>query len=132
MYRVCRGFTLAEVLLTLLIVSAMIPITLLCLSPFTYLLNFSEEIQDQIALSQLRRILLLSYDIEYAPHQMNFVYQHQLRSLYCVNNHLIMTPGTQIYLSQIDEAWFNLNGDCIYVVYERKGSQYEKILCQQS
>jgi hypothetical protein len=124
------GFAMIEILITLMVVAAMIPITVLCIKPFENLLGFNEEIQDQIALSQLRRILLLSYEIKCDPEQITFVYQEKLRNLSCINDHLILSPGTQIFISNIDTAYFIEEGNCIYIVYERQQKQYEKILCQ--
>jgi hypothetical protein len=124
------GFAMIEILITLMVVTGMIPITVLCIKPFENLLGFNEEIQDQIVLSQMRRIFLLSYEIKYSPEQITFLYQEKRRTLSCINDHLVLSPGTQIFISNIDTAYFIEKENCIYIVYERQKKQYEKILCK--
>jgi prepilin-type N-terminal cleavage/methylation domain-containing protein len=122
------GFALIEMLMTMMIVTALIPITILCIRPFNGALQFDEEIQDQIALSQMRRIILLSYDLQCSPQQLDFIYQRKHCTLSFKNNHLILSPGTQIFISEIEDAYFKEEYNCIYIIYEREGKEYEKVL----
>ena len=131
MPRLHRGSTLAEVLVVLLVVSVLIPVTVLCLKSFPPLLTFDEELQDQIALSQLRRILLLSYDLKYTYDELSFTYQEKERHLMYRNDHLVMTPGTQIFLSAVDDAYFQFSDNAIYVCYQRGSKEYEKVLSER-
>lgn len=132
MHRMSAGFALIEILITMIIVVAMIPVTIVCLSPLMNALTFNEEVQDQIALSQIRRILLLSYDIECERTRLTFAYQEKPLTLSIKNDHLVLSPGTQIFLSKIDGAVFEEKDECIYIVYTRMNRQYEKVLCEQS
>jgi len=131
MQRMQRGFALIELLITMIIVTAMIPITIICLSPFQNLLQFDERIQDQIALRQIRRIIMLSYDPEFSSEELDFIYQEKQQKLRFINHHLVLSPGTQIFLSDIDDAGFEEKDGFIYVVYERDHQIYECILCQE-
>ena len=90
--------------------------------------TFRETLQDETALLQLRRILLVSYDVQASGNEVTFVYQKRDMRLSRVNDHLIIQPGTQIFLSAVDEAHFEIYGDCIYVIYTRNGRTFEKIL----
>lgn len=90
--------------------------------------TFRETLQDETALLQLRKILLVSYDVEASYDEVTFVYQKRDMRLSQVNNHLIIQPGTQIFLSAIDEAHFETIGGCIYVIYTRNNRTFEKIL----
>ncbi len=90
--------------------------------------TFRETLQDETALLQLRRILLLSYDVQATQSELDFVYQKRDMRLSKVNDRLIIQPGTQIFLSAVDEAYFETYGDCVYVIYTRNGHRYEKIL----
>lgn len=131
MQRYRNGFILVEVLLVLMIMIALIPVTIICIRPFNGLLSFKEEIQDQISLSQMRRILLLSYDIEMDGDELHFLYQEKERILSLKNNHLVLSPGTQIFLSEIEDAGFFSENECIYLRYERGGQSYEKVLVDE-
>lgn len=130
MCRMRRGFAIIEVLISLLVITAMIPVTIVCIRPFTTIAYFDEEIQDQIALSQLRRILLLSYDIECSPDEVDFEYQLKKRKLSFKNDHVVISDGTQIFFSCVDDAAFYQENQCVYIRYTRKNRTYEKVLCQ--
>lgn len=132
MSRMHRGFAVIEVLIVLCILCAMIPVTIVCLRPFSRMLEFDEEVQDEIALAQMRRILLLSYDIRCSSDSLQFLYQQKDWTLSCKNDHLVLSPGTQIFLSKIDAASFYLDGQCIFIHYTREGKEYEKVLCLET
>ena len=115
----------------LLIILLILPI---CISAMSYVsvISFNyDEINDEIALSQLRENLLIAYDIDYGYNQLHFDYQNKVYSLSYVNNKLILQPGTQIYLNNIDELHFELHGSIIYVCYERNNKRYERPIVRQ-
>lgn len=122
------GYALIEVLLTLIILTAMLPITLVCIQPFEQMLKFNQEIQDQIALSQLRRILMLSYQVSCSDSEINFTYHQHPQTVSLINNHLVISPGTQIFMTEIDGVMFFEKGKFIYIAYTRNQKEYEKIL----
>lgn len=125
MRRRTDGYVLIEVLLTLMTVVMMLPVTVLCIGLVHDLLPFRQTAQDEIALAQLRRILMISYDCEIQGDELYFEYRNEEYSLSLVNNRLIIQPGTQIFLTEIESASFVQKGDVIYVVFEREGDQRE-------
>ena len=82
------------------------------------------EINDEIALMQLREYLLISYDIKVNNNSLDFIYKNSDFHLNLVNNKLIMQPGTQIILNDIDDVYFDIKGDSIYVNYYKKNKKY--------
>ena len=48
-----------------------------------------------------------------------------------LNNKLIMQPGTQIYLNDINDLSFQTKHGCIYVIYERDNKKYERVISKQ-
>jgi len=115
----------------LIITLSMLPIC--CLSfrfasniPFSY-----KEINDELALFQLRETMLIAYDLQYSFDQLDFIYANKEFRLSQVNNRLILQPGTQIFLDDIDEVYFEKRNGCIYVHYQRDNKQYERILCKE-
>lgn len=86
------------------------------------------EINDEIAMYQLRELLLIAYDIEIYDDEINFTYQDKTFRLSLINNRLILQPGTQIYLDEVDNLYFMQSDGLIYVNYEKDDRQYQKVL----
>lgn len=109
----------------------MLPI---CLLVFRYCANLQfnyDYINNEIALMQLRRTLLLSYDVSYDYNHLYFNANERNFYLELVNGHLIQTPGTQIILNDIDNLHFFENGNCISIEYESKNKKYESCLVKK-
>jgi len=88
-------------------------------------------LQDQIALVQLRHYLAVAYDIELQPTMISFQRQHEEMRLRLVNQNLIIQPGTQIFLMNIESAMFYLENDSVILRYVRENQEYEVFLCKQ-
>lgn len=116
-------------LLALYIVLIMLPLTL---TAYRFVANVTfdyNEINDEIALNQLRNDLLFIYDLDYSYGELRFLYKDRNCSLKMINNKLILTPGTQIYLYDVDNLYFDVINDCVYVNYERENKEYKRVLC---
>ncbi len=126
-----RGYaSLSSVLLTFLIVMWLLPVLTLCAGSAQKLLSFDTELQDEAALGQLRRIFLLAYETEVYPDRVEFTYQKRQMRLSEVNGNLILQPGTQIFLTDIDCASFHTEGGLVYVRYSRKDRDYDRVLAK--
>ena len=109
----------------------MLPI---CIHAFKYTgdIKFEyNEINDEIALMQLREILLITYDMHVASDELNFIYKNKEFKLSLVNNKLLLQPGTQIFLNDIDNLSFKIKNSFIYVEYERDNKVYERLIGRQ-
>ena len=126
-----RGFALIEILICILTVCICIPITVQVLSIASSVLKDKTPLQDQIALVQLRHYLAVAYDIELQPTMISFQRQHEEMRLSVVNQNLIVQPGTQIFLMDIETAIFYLEGDSVMLRYVRDNQEYEVFLCKQ-
>lgn len=126
-----KGFLLEQVLISIMIISILLPISISCIQLLQNKETITQNIQDEIALRQLRQILLLSYDISYNEDVLTFTYQQKQWELYYRNQHLVLTPGTQIFITEIEQASFFETNECIYLVYQREGETFEKILIKQ-
>lgn len=120
-YRGNAGYAMVEFLLSLLIVLMLVPSILLCLSCMDRALAFQESVQDEIAIQQLRRVLVLSYDVEVNGNSLSFRYQGKERQLNYIHDKLMIQPGTWIFLTELDECNLYQENDIIYVSYEREG-----------
>lgn len=118
-------------LIGLIITITMLPI---CIEAFTFTSNIKfnyNEINDEIALAQLREQMLIAYDMYVTSDQINFIYKNKDFKLSLVNGKLILQPGTQIYLADIDDLRFETRNGCVYVIYERNNKTYERVICQE-
>ena len=87
--------------------------------------------QDNIAMMQLRKILLLSYDNEIYSDHLEFKYKDENWSIYVTSgNNLNLGKedghsGTQIYLYDVQDVSFRQEDNCIFINYTRKNKEYE-------
>ncbi len=128
MYTGDRGTILGQFLISTAVLLVLAPCITLILLIQLNALSFDESVQDEIALAQLRRILAVSEDADVSGHTMSFTYHCERNMLYETNGHLILTPGTQIFLSDIDSASFRRDGHEIRIVYSRSGKEYVRVL----
>lgn len=125
------SMNLTRTIIALIITLSILP---LCATSFTMISNvkFSyDEINDELALVDLRRILLLSYDLDFNQNELNFIYQNKNYNLSIVNNRLVLSPGYQMFLNDVDYLSFFKKDGCIFITYERHGRTYERVLCSQ-
>ena len=126
-----KGFALVEVLVAILTVCICIPILVSVISLMRTSLKDRTSLQDQIALVQLRRYLAVAYNIELLPSSLTFQRQHEEMRLSVVNQNLIVQPGTQMFLMDIEAALFYLEEDSVMLRYVRNHQEYEVYLCKQ-
>lgn len=126
-----KGFALVEVLVAILTVCICIPILVSVISIMRTSLKDRTSLQDQIALVQLRRYLAVAYNIELLPSSLTFQRQHEEMRLSVVNQNLIVQPGTQMFLMDIEAALFYLEEDSVMLRYVRNHQEYEVYLCKQ-
>ena len=120
-----RGSILTEFLIVLMIMVATLPLTVQLIQVTSNVNHHQTEIQDMISSYQLRRILLLSYDIEGSNEALTFEYNNEQFVLNVVNNKLLLQPGTQIYYPDIDDGYFVKEGNVWCFVYHRGQEEYE-------
>ena len=73
--------------------------------------------QNNIGLIQLRRMISLGKDFEVYDSELCMNYNDELVCFYEVNQRLIQTPGTQIYLLEIEDLEFNKLEGYIFMSY---------------
>lgn len=91
--------------------------------PFAY-----TEVFDELALMQLRESLLIAYGLNIDYDSLSFSLHNKDFVLSQVNDKLIMHPGTQIFLADVDDLHFEKRNGVVYVCYERKGKNYERVI----
>lgn len=125
-----RGFVSETALTAFLCTLMLVPLCLCCIAPLRGMLDFDSRVQDEISALQLRRIFLLSDDIQLYGDCLTFAYQEREMTLYRTGRNVIMTPGTQIFFPDVDTCGFVNENGIAWIVYEREGEQYRKALAK--
>ena len=120
---------LIRLLLALIVTMTILPLSAMSLRYAADMTFDYNEINDEIALYQLREILLIAYDMEVGSNQLFFNYQNHDFRLSEVNNMLLLQPGTQIFLNDIDSLYFYEKNDSIHLCYQRQDKSHDTILC---
>ena len=122
-----RGFIYTRALVALLVIMPVLP---LAVTVFRFVgdLEFNyDTVNNEMALMDLRRVLLLAYDLDVSEHELHFIYHNDDYSLKIVNEKLLLQPGSQIYLNDVDEVRFFRKNGCLYLSYTGKdGKEIER------
>lgn len=124
------GFILARVLISVLIALCITPLCMACIAPLRGIMEFHDEIQDEISAMQLRRLLLVSDKIQIEGNVLSFTYQQRHMELAQSAHHVILHPGTQIYFTETDSCRFSDTDGVLMIVYERNNREYRKVLAK--
>lgn len=123
-----QGFTYTSILVNLLVATFLLPIIVSSLRLIANINLNKMEVQNELGLLQLRRDMLISYDLEVSLNEIRFNYKGDECSLVYQNNHLYRTPGTVIYLQDIDYAVFEENFSNVYLIYYKDDHEYKRII----
>ena len=126
-----RGSILVEYLITLYIFLLLIEVFNSCLVIAERSLKHNSLLNEEVSLIQLRRTLLLSYDIENKGNSLEYEYQDRRFILNEINNNLIVQPGTQIVIMDINNLYFYEVNNNIYISYMKNEELYEKALVKK-
>ena len=94
--------------------------------PFHY-----EEVDDELVLYQLQKILALAYNLEINEKEIFFRYKGNDYHLYGNNKHLVLSPGSQIFFEEIDDYYFKAVDGVLKVVISRKDKEVEIVLSKE-
>ena len=124
-----RGFTYGRTLIALLITLTILP---LLISIFSFVANIKLNynlLNNELALIDLRRKLLIAYDLNVNDNSLEFKNNGETNYLYYVNDKLILSPGTQIYLNDVKDVYFNKENGVIYLNYiTNDNEEYKSVI----
>ena len=121
-----RGITYGRTLIALLITLTILP---LAISIFSFVANIKPNynlLNNELALIDLRRRLLIAYDLNIEENRLEFINNGETNYLYYVNDKLILSPGTQIYLNDVKDVYFSKENGVIYLNYITNGNKEYK------
>ena len=115
-----KGFTLLEALASLFALSAIVT---LCAGMYRCVAFWqldTDYAQDINAIYQLRMILTLGENVEVDDAEIIYEYDDKVFTLSLENQHLYISPGTNIVFDNIDDVFFEIDEeDHIYMTYTR-------------
>ena len=120
-----RGFTSLRTIVALLITMSILPIAVNVISYASNLKYEYDLVNDEVSLFQLRRILLVAYDVNNNGYSLDFIYHSNNYSLSLINNRLVLQPGYQMFLDNVDYLEFKEEGNAIYIEYEKNNKEYK-------
>ncbi|MFV0480054.1 MAG: hypothetical protein ACK5LZ_05740 [Anaerorhabdus sp.] len=122
------GSLAAYGLICILIVTMLFPIVVGIFTLFKSYDRMDQTAQDEIATYQLRRILVTGTEFEVDDRRVFFMDDAKKQELIIKNGHVYLSPGTRIFYSDIETGHFKVEERCLYVCYNRKGSEVCRVL----
>lgn len=125
------GAITIEFLMAIMFSSVLIPIVYLSLRLLFQHNYFNQSAQDEIALYQLRKRLLLMENFVVRDTVLEASGYDETFHLTFKNNHLYLQPGTQIFLSDISEGYFSQKGTLIMFTYVRYNQTMSRVIASE-
>ncbi|MDD7087705.1 hypothetical protein [Galactobacillus timonensis] len=113
------GFILEQFLIALLILCAVLPVFLSQLQTIANLYVRPADLQDAIAITQLRHIFNIAQNITPSGSTLSFQFRGEERILRISGENLILTPGTQYVLTNIEEVSFASEENTVILCWKR-------------
>ena len=87
-----------------------------------------QDIQDEIACIQLTRILSIASNIEINNDEVSFISNNKTWNIKNINGNLVLQPGTQFILIDIENVSFQKESAVLYISYKRGDKEYRRAL----
>lgn len=126
-----RGFIELRSVVAIVVILSILPIVVSVMSIISSYKVDYDFVNDEISLYQLRRILLISYDINNDYDELNFIYHGKDFRLSTINNRLVLQPGYQVFLNNIDYASFDYYDGLLRLTYGRNGNEKETYIYKE-
>ena len=120
-----NGFTLIDTLLSLAIVSIVSLLSFTYLQTCASLINYSEDLQEQMGILQIREILMVSSDIQLKDNEISYLYNNKKYKLLYEKHRIVKKEGYEILIENIENAKFIEEKDDIYLEYKKNKKSYK-------
>lgn len=126
MYLKKSGYTLLETMIALMISS----LVFLCIYQITQMLSYidlyDQHLQDINGILQLKQTLNLGSNIEISTDEIGYDFKEDHFTINLTNNRLIIQPGTNIILINIDHVEFIEDDLGLVIAYQRGDNIYHR------
>lgn len=123
-----KGYILKDFLLGIAVFMILFPIVLECAEIISDLRYVDDSLNDEIAVLQLRRKMIIADDISLNGNEMKFNIGDNEYNLRYDSGRLYLTPGYQLFLNDIESFGFKIYDGMIFVDYEKDGRFYERFI----
>ena len=89
-------------------------------------------IADDLRMIQLRRLLNRASEIDFNDSFLKLKIADQDYELSFKNKRLILSPGYQVFLNNLDDLYFKKDNNYIYLIAKRKNSNKEYLIAKES
>lgn len=120
-----NGFTLIEALFALFITCL---VSLLGCMVISCALRFSHmdmDTQNQYAILQLRREVSMASSVKVEEGCLEYILNHEKMILYFDKHRIVKSPGYEIFMEQLDSAYFYKKEDGIYLWFRKQNKIYD-------
>lgn len=128
LYRRQNGFTMIEMLLTLLVVS-------LCSVLLTYLIRFVQPerinafvAEDKTAILQLQLLMAQAKEYEVTAKEIHALYHGEWISIEIDFDRVVRRPGYEIFLQEVEDAYFYEEKGCAGLHWGRKDEEQKALI----
>lgn len=124
--RTVGGYSLLEMLVSLLIISFLLSVIYPVFSSLNQLIRRQRfRYQDEIGIYQLQIRLACNQITEVNEDEILYYTSESESEIHLLNNNLISQPGWLCFLYDIDEVFFFVRKGIVYLEYQRDGESYE-------
>lgn len=127
-----KGFTLIEVLLACSILSSSVIFIVPIMKSVSTLMKDNRFSDDKIQIHQIRLILACSKNIIVSTNCITCDYLDENIELKFHHNRVVKTPGYEILLENLDQAYFSENNNYIYLHWRRDNHEKQTLIGIQS
>jgi len=119
-----KGSTLVEALLLILVYNMAVVTLVSLLQQYQLRKPDIYEIQDLISVHQLETLFLIATITEVELFEIELMLGEDTFYLEEVNNKIILSPGTQIFFLELEDAYFEKEEDKILIFFQRKNKEF--------
>lgn len=123
-----NGMIMTNFLVTLLTFMLSINVIFSCMNIISKHNFYEESLQDLIGLSQLSRYLILADEIKIENNCIHFKYLDKDMKVDVVNKNLIIQPGTQFVIVNVDYLNFYIENNLLYIEYKRNKNNFKMVI----
>lgn len=125
------GAITIEFLMAFIISGFLIPLVYVSMRLLFQHHYFNQEAQDEIALYQLRKKLLLMDEFAMTQTTLQGKYYDEELQLTFKNNHLYLQPGTQIFLTELSDGYFTREENVYVFHYIRNNRWVSRVIASE-
>lgn len=120
-----NGFTMIEALFGLLTTGIVAFLCMTLMQCYVTFIRLDLNKQNQFAILQIRQVLSVAESVKVENNQLSYILNHEEFEFYFDRNRLVTSPGYEIWMENIEDAYFTSEEDEIYLFYRQDHKTYK-------